>query len=127
MSYVSPFLSEMPDTRIHLLKGTLDVLVLKTLSWGPAHGYGISRWIRQSSGDDLQVEEGALYPALRRLEERALVESEWKRLPETGREARVYHLTPAGQRTLRNEVAAWQRYVAAFARVLDARPGEALA
>jgi transcriptional regulator len=117
----------MADTRIHLLKGTLDVLVLKTLSWGPAHGYGISRWIGQSSADDLQIEEGALYPALRRLEERGLVESEWRRLAETGREARVYRLTPAGQRTLRNEVAAWQRYVAAFARVLEARPKEALA
>ena len=117
----------MAETRIHLIKGTLDVLILKTLSWGPAHGYGISRWIRQSSADDLQIEEGALYPALRRLEERGYVESEWKRLPDTGREARVYRLTPPGQRMLRNEVAAWQRYVAAFARVLDARPGEALA
>ena len=117
----------MADSRIHLIKGTLDVLVLKTLSWGPAHGYGISRWIRQSSADDLQIEEGALYPALRRLEERGFVESAWQRLPETGREARVYRLTPSGQRTLRKEVAAWQRYVAAFARVLEARPGGALA
>jgi transcriptional regulator len=111
----------MTNTPLHLLKGTLDVLILKSLSWGPAHGYAISRWIRESSADDLRVEEGALYPALRRLEERQWVESTW-RTTDTGREARVYLLTDAGRRALRSEVAVWQRYVRAFARVLEARP-----
>ena len=115
----------MSATRMHLLKGTLDVLILKTLGWGPAHGYAISRWIRQSSADELQVEEGALYPALRRLEEGGLLASAWRR-GENGREARVYELTTEGRRAMRAEVAAWQRYVAAFARVLETRPTEAL-
>ena len=117
----------MSDTRLRLFKGTFDVLVLKTLSWGPAHGYAISRWIRQSSDDDLKIEEGALYPALRRLEERGLIASQWQRVAETGREARVYTLTAAGSSALRTEIAAWQRYVTAFARVLEARPERALA
>ena len=112
-------------TQLRLLKGTFEVLILKTLSWGPAHGYAISRWIRQTSDDDLKIEEGALYPALRRLEERGWVGSEW-RTNETGHETRVYTLTAAGRRALRQEVAEWQRYVAAFARVLDSRPEAAL-
>jgi PadR family transcriptional regulator PadR len=111
----------MTDTPLRLLKGTLDVLILKTLGWGPAHGYAISRWIRQSSEDDLRIEEGALYPALRRLEERGWIASEWK-LSDAGREARIYELTPAGRRAVRDEIAAWQRYVTAFARVLEAKP-----
>jgi transcriptional regulator len=113
------------DTRLRLLKGTFDVLILKTLSWGPTHGYAISRWIRQSSDDDLKIEEGALYPALRRLEERGWVESSW-RTTDTGRDARVYALTESGRRAVRTEIAAWQRYVSAFSRVLSARPGGAL-
>ncbi|MFN8571406.1 MAG: PadR family transcriptional regulator [Gemmatimonadaceae bacterium] len=116
----------MSDARLRLLKGTLDVLILKTVSWGPAHGYAISRWIRESSADDLVIEEGALYPALRRLEEGGLLASEWRRV-DTGREARVYTLTAAGRRAMRTEVAAWQRYVEAFTRVLETRPREALA
>lgn len=116
----------MSNTRMHLLKGTLDVLILRTLGWGPAHGYAISRWIRQSSAEQLQVEEGALYPALRRLEENGLLTSSWKR-GDNGREARVYELTPDGKRAMKAEVAAWQRYVAAFARVLESRPTETLA
>ena len=68
----------MADESLRLLKGTLDVLILKTLSWGPAHGYAISRWIRDCSAEDLRIEEGALYPALRRLEERGWVESTWR-------------------------------------------------
>jgi transcriptional regulator len=115
----------MADSPLRLLKGTLDVLILKTLSWGPAHGYAISRWIHESSADDLRIEEGALYPALRRLEERGWIESSWK-VTESGREARVYRLTEPGRRGMRAEVDAWQRYVAAFARVLKARPTEAL-
>jgi len=111
----------MTDDRLRFLKGTLDVLILKTLTWGPAHGYAISRWIRQSSDDDLKLEEGALYPALRRLEERGWVASAWQ-TTDTGREARVYSLTTAGRTAVRSEVAQWKRYVSAFTRVLDARP-----
>lgn len=114
------------DTRLRLLKGTFDVLILKTLSWGPAHGYAISRWISQTSADDLKIEEGALYPALRRLEERGWIESEWKQT-DSGREARIYTLTREGRRALQVEVAAWQRYVNAFARVLEARPQGSIA
>lgn len=115
----------MAETPLRLLKGTLDVLILKTLSWGPAHGYAISRWIHESSADDLRIEEGALYPALRRLEERGLVASSWQ-VTESGREARVYRLTEPGRRAMKVEVAAWQRYVAAFGRVLETRPTGAL-
>jgi transcriptional regulator len=115
----------MADTPLRLLKGTLDVLILKTLGWGPAHGYAISRWIHESSADDLRIEEGALYPALRRLEERGWIESTWK-TTDSGREARVYRLTERGRRGMRSEVDAWHRYVAAFGRVLTARPAEAL-
>ena len=115
----------MADDPLHLLKGTLDVLILKTLSWGPAHGYAISRWIHECAADDLHIAEGALYPALRRLEERGWVESSWK-TSDSGREARVYRLTDRGRRGLRAEVDAWQRYVTAFARVLTTRPTEAL-
>ena len=115
----------MPATPLRLFKGTLDVLILKTLSWGPAHGYAISRWIHESSADDLRIEEGALYPALRRLEERGWIESSWKTTA-SGREARVYRLTDAGRRGMRIEVDAWHRYVAAFGRVLTTRPTEAL-
>jgi len=116
----------MPDTPLRLLKGTFEVLILRTLSWGPAHGYAISRWIRESSADDLRIEEGALYPALRRLEERGWIESSWQRT-DTGRDARVYVLTETGRRALRTEVEAWRRYVAAFTRVLEARPRGSIA
>lgn len=115
----------MTDGQLRLLKGTFDVLILKTLSWGPAHGYAVSRWLRQCSDNELRIEEGALYPALRRLEERGWIESEW-RIAESGREARVYSLTRAGQRALAREVSEWRRYMTVFTRVLEARPTESL-
>jgi transcriptional regulator len=124
MLYIFIFFLPM-STQLHILKGTFDILILKTLSWGPAHGYAISRRIRESCDDELKIEEGALYPALRRLQERGWVRSEW-RVNETGHDARVYTLTAAGRRALRQEVAEWRRYVAAFARVLDARPRKSL-
>lgn len=111
----------MADTSLSLLKGTLDLLILRTLSWEPMHGYAISRWIREQSGEMFQVEEGALYPALRRLEQRGLIEGEWS-LTDTGREAKFYALTEEGRRHVRAEVLVWGRYVKAMARVLDARP-----
>ena len=115
----------MTDSQLRLLKGTLDVLILRTLSWGPAHGYAVSRWLRDSSGNELRIEEGALYPALRRLEQRDLIESEWREV-ESGREARVYRLTRMGERALQHDLAEWRRYIKVFTRVLEARPAGAL-
>ncbi len=109
-----------------LLKGTLDILILKTLGWGPSHGYAISRWIQQQTGDELHIEEGALYPALRRLEEKGLLDAAWQTTA-TGREAKVYTLTAAGRRQLKAEVTAWSRYVSAMTRALEARPTGAIA
>lgn len=104
---------------MELIKGTVDILILKTLSWGPMHGYGISRWIRDTTEEELTVEEGALYPALRRLEKRGWLSAEWGET-ETGREARFYTLTATGREQLSAEVGTWRRYVAAMARVLEA-------
>ena len=104
---------------LELLRGTVDVLILKTLSWGPLHGYGISRAIRNATENALTVEEGALYPALRRLENKELVESSWGKTP-TGREAKFYRLTKAGSATLEKEVRSWTKYVAAMAGVIEA-------
>lgn len=115
----------MTDPQLRLLKGTFDILILKTLSFGPAHGYAISRWLRHCSGNELRIEEGALYPALRRLEERGAIESEW-RTAESGHDARVYALTRSGRRTLQQEESDWRRYIAVFSRVLEARPEGAL-
>ncbi len=104
-----------------LYVGTLDVLILKALSWGPMHGYGIGRWIRQTTDDVLTVQEGALYPALHRLQRRGWLEEEWA-LTETGREAKYYRLTAAGKRQLRSEVERWRTYARAVSAALDAVP-----
>lgn len=108
----------MADTPLELLKGTLDILILKTLSRGPLHGYGIARWLREVTADAFQVEEGALYPALRRLERRGMVEAEWG-VTETGREARFYRLTQAGEAELAASLRGWTRYADAMAKVLE--------
>jgi transcriptional regulator len=112
----------MGERSLELLKGTLDVLILKTLSAGPLHGYGVSRWIRDTTGDDFKVEEGALYPALRRLERRGLVEAEWGQT-ETGREAKFYSLTADGVAELEMGLRTWHRYVMAMGKVLGASVG----
>ena len=109
----------MAEPSLELLKGTLDVLILKTLSGGAMHGYGISRAIREATQEAFRVEEGALYPALRRLEKRGLVEARWG-VTDTGREARFYELTPAGKAELASELRGWHRYVEAMGRVLGA-------
>ena len=101
--------------------GTLDVLILKALSWGPMHGYGIGRWIRQTTEDVLAVQEGALYPALHRLHRRGWLDDEWG-VTETGREAKYYRLTPVGRRQLRSEVERWRAYARAVSAALDAAP-----
>jgi transcriptional regulator len=104
---------------VDLLQGTLDILVLKSLSWGPRHGHGVARIIRDSTSGTLDVTDGSLYVALHRLEERGLVESEWG-LSDRGKRARFYQLTSAGRRHLKAETAAWQRYVESVARLLTA-------
>ena len=104
---------------LDLLQGTLDLLILKTLSWGPAHGYAVARWIQQLTGDVLTVGEGSLYPALHRLEEREWIESEWQ-LSEHNRRAKFYRLTTKGRQQLRTEAATWGKMVEAVAKVLSA-------
>lgn len=102
-----------------LLHGTLEPLVLKTLSHGPLHGYAIARWIQGRTNDELQIEEGSLYPALYRLEARGLVTSEWG-TSELGRRAKFYTLTRAGRARLDAEVRAWGAFAAAVTEVLGA-------
>ena len=109
----------MPRSQLDLFQGTLDLLVLKTLTWGPAHGYAIARWIEQLTGSVLTVGEGSLYPALHRLEEREWVESEWQLSP-SERRMRVYRLTARGRSQLRAETATWTRFVEAVGKVLQA-------
>ena len=104
----------------NLYTGTLDLLILRSLSWGPLHGYGIGRWIREASDDELQVEEGVLYPALHRLEGRGWLAADWGRT-ETNRKAKFYRLTRAGEAALEWERSRWNRHTAAVASVLDAR------
>jgi transcriptional regulator len=104
-----------------LLQGTLGILILKSLLLGPAHGYAIARWVEETTGDVLRIEEGSLYPALRRLEDRGLVGSEWG-LSENNRRARFYQITADGRKHLRNEAAVWLRYSQAVTRVLRAAP-----
>lgn len=113
----------MPTTkRPELLQGTLDMMILKTLSPGPNHGYGIARRIRQTSRDVLQVEEGSLYPALHRLERRGCLRSEWRR-SESNRRAKYYRLTPTGRARLETEAAAWAEMSAAVGRVMAQKVG----
>jgi len=104
---------------VDLRQGTLDLLLLKALSWGPMHGYEINRWIRTTTGEALTVEEGALYPALHRLEARGWVEAEWG-VTEQHRRARYYRLTRSGRDQSRREARAWQRYAGVMARVIEA-------
>lgn len=99
------------------LHGTLDALVLKTLSSGPRHGYAIARWLEEATGDAIQVEEGSLYPALYRMEKRGWIEAEWG-MSEIGRKAKIYRLTNAGRKQLRLETAEWSHFASAVSRVL---------
>jgi len=103
--------------RIELLQGTLDMLILRTLQWGPQHGHGIGLAIRNSSDDVLQVEHGSLYPALQRLRAQGLVDAEWK-ITENKQRARYYRLTTKGKKMLAAEESRWNRMVAAIARVM---------
>ena len=102
-----------------ILRGTLDLLILKALSWGPAHGYGVARWIEQATNDALAVGEGTLYPALHRLEERGWIAASWG-ASENNRQAKFYALTRKGRAQLRAEDRDWRRYAAAVFAALDA-------
>ena len=103
---------------LELLQGTLDVLILKTLSWGPMHGYAVSRWIRQRTDEVLAVEDAALYQALHRLERKGWIEAEWG-ASEKNRRAKFYQLTAVGRRQLRAEADSWRRYAQAVFKVLE--------
>lgn len=107
----------MPNPPKALLHGTLDALVLKTLSWGPRHGYAIARWLEDTAGEAISVEEGSLYPALYRMEKKGWIEAEWG-LSELGRRAKIYRLTSLGERQLRSEVAGWTAFQSAVSRIL---------
>jgi PadR family transcriptional regulator, regulatory protein PadR len=102
-----------------LLQGTLDFLILKTLTWGPMHGFEISRWIRRITDDALAVEEGALYPALHRMERKGWLSSEWA-LTDKNRRGKYYQLTKTGRDQLQAEDAEWRRYVAVVGKILAA-------
>ena len=111
----------MPIGSSDLLQGTLQILVLKALLAESKHGYGIARWIEETTDDVLRVEEGSLYPALRRLEDKGYISSDWG-LSENNRRARYYTLTGAGRTHLRKEAAAWLRFSQAMTRVMRAAP-----
>jgi len=112
-----------PTTRLELLQGTLDMLILQTLQWGPQHGYAISQTIRAQSAEALQVETGSLYPALHRLQKQRWVKSEW-RISETNQRAKFYRLTPAGKKQLLRERDRWTQLVAAIGGILNPNPAK---
>ena len=109
--------------RLEFLQGTLEILILRTLLFGPRHGYAIAQYIRETSDDALTVEAGSLYPALQRLELRKLITAKWE-VTETNRKARFYTLTPAGRKHLNASVSRWDGFVRAMALVLQPRRGE---
>ena len=106
------------QTRIELLQGTLDMLILRTLSWGPQHGYGIGQAIRARSGEVLQAETGSLYPALHRLERQSWVKAEWRQ-SENRQRARYYSLTPSGRKQLAAERSRWKQLSAAITSLME--------
>ena len=108
----------MAHETLGLLQGTLDVLILRTLAWGPTHGYAVSRSIRERTGGALDIEDAPLYKALHRLEHAGCVAAEWG-VSENNRRARFYRLTPRGRQQLRTEETAWRRYVEAVFKVLE--------
>src|SRR5882724_6989585 len=107
-----------PQSRLDLLQGTLDLLILRTLRLGPMHGWAISERIQQTSQDVLQVNQGSLYPALHRIEHQGWIKAEWG-VSELGRRARFYHLTAAGRKQVEVESENWARLTAAIGRILE--------
>lgn len=110
----------MSDAKLELLRGTLDMLVLKVVALGPSHGYAIAQRLQQISKDFFQVHQGSLYPALHRLEDRGWLQAEWKE-SETGREAKYYSLTKKGRRQMQEEMVNWEKLCEAVGLVLRAR------
>ena len=110
----------MPASRLDLLQGTLDLLILRTLALSPMHGWAISQRIQQVSGDVLRVNQGSLYPALHRLEDAGWIDAEWGRV-ENNRQAKFYRLTKQGERQLKEEQRQWERMTLAVARVLEGK------
>ena len=113
----------MSADSLSIVQGTLDILVLKALADTPLHGYAVARWIRETTDDALQIEEGALYTSLHRLEKRGWLVSRWG-LSENNRKAKFYVATPEGVKRLRKESQAWSRYAEAVSKVLDAPKAE---
>lgn len=109
----------MVDPEGGLLRGTLDVLILKAVSWGPRHGYAVAEWVRMVTDGELLVEEGPLYTALHRLEKRGWLSAEWG-FSDNNRRAKYYTLSPAGRRQLRSEATSWDRYARAVSKALAA-------
>jgi transcriptional regulator len=112
----------MPDSDLELVRGTLDLLILKTLSWGEMHGLAVLRWIESTTHQKLQVEEGALYPALHRMEQKGWLDATWG-LTDRNRRAKFYRLTAHGRRQLAAELSKWSRYTEAVGMVLAADGG----
>lgn len=105
--------------KLEVLRGTLDLLILKAVSWGPMHGYSVAQWIERATNDALRIEEGTLYPALHRLENREWIAAEWGR-SENNQRAKFYSLTPKGRAQLRVEVKGWTAYATAVFEALEA-------
>jgi PadR family transcriptional regulator, regulatory protein PadR len=113
-----------PLARIELLQGTLDLIILQTLRWGPRHGYGISQMIRANSSELLQVETGSLYPALHRLERKGWIQADWT-TSENNQRVKEYRLTAAGRKSLVRERSRWEQLSAAIGQILEAPEGGA--
>ncbi len=114
-------MGKMPERSVDVLRGTLDLLILKAVSWGPMHGYGVARWIESATGDVLQIEEGSLYPALHRLEARGWIDAAWG-TSTNNRRAKFYELTAKGRAQLRLEATTWSRFAQAVFAALEAAP-----
>jgi len=104
---------------LDVLQGTLEFLILRTLAWGPQHGFGIAKWVKTVTDGRLQIEDGALYPALHRMAQKKLIAAEWA-ITESGRRARYYELTPRGREALRAQTTAWTEYVSAVQQIITA-------
>lgn len=111
-------MAEMPHDPLTLLQGTVDLLILRALQGGPAHGYTISRWVRERTDGVLAIEDAALYQALHRLEARKSIDAEWG-LSDNNRRAKYYSLTSAGRQQLRKELSTWRRYADAMLKIVE--------
>ena len=121
VTHRTPREEPVPTTKLELLRGTLDMMILKSLTWGPKHGYSVARWIEEGTDDALSIEEGSLYPALHRMERRSWIGAEWGQ-SENNRRAKYYRLTTEGRRQLRVETAAWTRFVETVSVLMATAP-----